>query len=149
MSELKDKFKDIRHAAINLLACREHSETELFRKLRTKGFTEDAIQQAMAVLVQENLLSNRRFIENYVHYRRGKGFGPLRIQAELIERGIQQELIDHYLKIHDNAWLAEVSSVWKKRFKNQMPQDFKTRAKQMRFLYSRGFTAEQIESVFK
>ena len=145
MSELKE----IRHAAMNLLACREHSETELYRKLRKKGFAEDAIHQVTAVLIQENLLSNNRFIENYVHYRRAKGFGPLRIQAELIERGIQEELINHHLKITDNAWFAEVSLVWQKRFKNQMPQDFKTRAKQMRFLYSRGFTAEQIESVFE
>src|SRR5579872_1190966 len=133
---------------MNLLARREHSEIELARKLRKKGFAEDSIQQVMLKLIQENLLSNNRFIENYIHFRRAKGFGPLRIQAELIERGIHEELIDHHLKITDNAWFAEVREVWRKRFKNQMPQDFKTRAAQMRFLYSRGFTSEQIESVF-
>jgi len=145
---LNDDLKEIRRAAMNLLARREHSEIELARKLRRKGFAEDHIQQAMLQLIQENLLSNHRFIENYIHFRRAKGFGPLRIQAELIERGIHEELIDHHLKITDNAWFAEVREVWRKRFKNQMPQDFKTRAAQMRFLYSRGFTSEQIESVF-
>ena len=145
---MNDDLKEIRRAAMNLLARREHSEIELARKLRRKGFAEDHIQQAMLQLIQENLLSNHRFIENYIHFRRAKGFGPLRIQAELIERGIHEELIDHHLKITDNAWFAEVREVWRKRFKNQMPQDFKTRAAQMRFLYSRGFTSEQIESVF-
>jgi regulatory protein len=145
---LNDDLKEIRRAAMNLLARREHSEIELARKLRRKGFAEDNIQQVTIQLIQENLLSNHRFIENYIHFRRAKGFGPLRIQAELIERGIHEELIDHHLKITDNAWFAEVREVWRKRFKNQMPQDFKTRAAQMRFLYSRGFTSEQIESVF-
>jgi regulatory protein len=149
LNELNDNLKEIRRAAMNLLARREHSEIELNRKLRRKGFAEENIQQVIHQLTQENLLSNNRFIENYIHFRRSKGFGPLRIQAELIERGIHAELINHYLKITDNTWFAEVRSVWQKRFKNQLPQDFKTRAAHMRFLYSRGFTAEQIESVFE
>lgn len=149
MNELNESLKDIRRAAMNLLARREHSEMEICRKLRKKGFTEESIQQVITALRQEKLLSNHRFIENYIHFRRAKGFGPLRIQAELSERGIHEELIDHHLKITDNAWFTEVREVWRKRFKNQMPRDFKTRAQQMRFLYSRGFTSEQIESVFK
>jgi len=144
-----DPLKEIRRAATGLLARREHSETEIYRKLQKKGFAEENIQQVISVLTQEKLLSNTRFIENYVYFRRGKGLGPLRIQAELMERGIPKELIDHHMKITDNAWFAEVRDVWRKRFKNRMPADFKTRAQQMRFLYSRGFTSEQIESVFK
>ena len=141
-------LKNIRHAALNLLACREHSELELCRKLIKKGFEEIYIRQLINDLTQENLLNQHRFVENYIHYRRRKGFGPIKIQAELFERGISEELIDHHLKIKDNAWFSEVRAVWQKHFKNKMPEDFKIRAKQMRFLYSRGFTIEQIESVF-
>ncbi len=134
---------------MNCLARREHSETELFNKLRKKGFAEKDIEPLLASLIHENLLNHERFIENYIHFRAEKGFGPLRIQAELSERGIGEELIDHHLKITDNAWFVKVRDVWRKRFKNQLPEDFKTRAQQSRFLYSRGFTVEQIESVFK
>ncbi len=134
---------------MNLLARREHSETELFRKLCLKGFSETDIRPVMTALLQENLVSNSRFIENYIHFRRAKGFGPLKIQAELQERGIPEELIEHHLKIADNAWLGQARTVWKKRFKNRMPTDFKSRAQQMRFLHYRGFTSEQIELVFK
>lgn len=146
---MSDPLKDIRRAATDLLARREHSETEISRKLARKGFADEIIQQVIHALTQEKLLSNERFIENYIYYRRGKGFGPLRIQAELIERGIGKELIDHHLKITDNAWFADIREAWRKRFKNKMPQDYKTRAQQMRFLYSRGFTSGQIESIFK
>ncbi len=141
-------LKEIRRAAMNFLARRDHSEVELSRKLRRKKFADELIQSVIQALTQENLLSQDRFVENYIHFRRAKGWGPLRIQAELMERGIHQELIDRYVKITDKTWFSEVRMVWQKRFKNEAPQDFKSRAKQMRFLYSRGFTSEQIESVF-
>lgn len=145
---LKEKLKDVRRAALDLLARREHSETEICRKLQKKGFAEETIQQVIHELTRDKWLSNERFIESYVASRRRRGFGPLRIRGELIERGLSKELIDPYVKITDNAWLTDVLEVWQKRFKNRMPHDLKTRAAQMRFLYSRGFTSEQIDSVF-
>lgn len=132
---------------MNLLARREHSELELMRKLRKQGFVETEIRVQIETLVKEKLLSHDRFIESYIHHRRIKGLGPLRIQAELIERGIKQELIEHHLKITDNAWFAEVRRVWQKRFKNSIPTDFKSLTQQIRFLQYRGFTSEQIDSL--
>ncbi len=133
---------------MNLLARREHSAIELFRKLRIRGFNESAIHTVLNHLTQEKLLSHERFVESYIYSRRAKGFGPLHIQAELIQRGIPQELIDPHLKITDNAWVLKIREVWQKRFKNQLPTDAKSRAQQMRFLYGRGFTGEQVESIF-
>jgi regulatory protein len=95
------------------------------------------------------LLSNLRFIENYIHFRREKGFGPLRIQAELRSKGLSEEVIEDHLKIADNAWSNIVVKLWQKRFKGIKSRDPKTIRQQMRFLYQRGFTQEQIESVFK
>ena len=112
MSEPDDSLTEIRRAAINYLARREHSETELYRKLCRKEFAEDAIRQVIQALAQENLLSNTRFVENYIYARRTRGFGPLRIQAELQQRDIPEELIEHHLQITDNAWFAEVRNVW-------------------------------------
>lgn len=131
---------------MNLLARREHSEKELRRKLRAKHFSEEDIPVVLDQLIQEGLLSNNRFIENYIHFRCSKGFGPIRIRAELMERGIAEELIDHHLNIADNIWLINVRKLWQKRFKNQLPKDFKARAQQIRFLMYRGFTQEQIDS---
>lgn len=134
---------------MNLLSRREHSESELFRKLRTKNFPLSDIELAITQLAEEGLLSNSRFIENYIHYRSNKGYGPIRIRAELIERGITEEFIEHHLNITDNAWLVNVRNVWQKRFKGVLPRDFKGRAQQMRFLQYRGFTQEQIQNIFQ
>ncbi|EKD55511.1 MAG: recombination regulator RecX [uncultured bacterium] len=132
---------------MDLLARREHSEKELWRKLLLKGFSEPDIHLMIEKLVQEKLINHDRFIEHYIYSRRTKGFGPLRIKVELIQRGLSEELIDHHLKIADNAWFTQILAIWQKRFKNSMPNDPKSSAKHMRFLQQRGFTSEQIKSI--
>jgi regulatory protein len=139
---------DTHATALRLLARREHSTHELHQKLLTKGFTPTDIEATLTTLIQEGLLSNTRFLEAYLHYRRQKGYGPLRIQAELAAKGLPEDLIDHHLNIADNAWLAEARKVWQKRFKGVIPRDFKARATMMRFLQYRGFTSTQIHSIF-
>ncbi len=88
-------------------------------------------------------------MESFIHYRRARGYGPLRIRAELLERGVPEDLIEHHLKITDNAWLDDARKAWQKRFKYRLPHDFKSRAQQMRFLQYRGFTSEQINPLFQ
>jgi regulatory protein len=131
-----------------LLSRREHSAFELQRKLINKGFSVEDVSTIIHALSDEGLLSNNRFVESYVRYRRTKGYGPLRIHAELIARGVSEDLIEHHLNMADNAWLAEARLVWQKRFKGTLPRDFKTRAEQMRFLQYRGFTPEQINNIY-
>ena len=133
---------------MNLLARREHSEKELLQKLKLRGFDQPTIQTTIATLSQEKLLSNPRFVENYIHFRCNKGFGPLRIQAELFERGILTESIEHHLKITDTIWFTKAREVWEKRFKSQPPTDLKSRAQQIRFLQYRGFSIEHIDALF-
>jgi regulatory protein len=117
--------------------------------LQQKGYESPDITTCLAALVDEGLVSNTRFTECYIHARRQKGYGPLRIHAELAARGIHQDIIEHHLNIADNAWFALAYKIWQKHFKGIMPLDFKTRARQIRFLYLRGFTAEQIDSIFR
>jgi regulatory protein len=121
---------------------------ELSRKLQHKTFHQTDIDTILSALREENFINDERFIENYIHYRRTKGYGPLRIRNELLERGITQDLIEHQLKITDNAWLEDARKAWQKRFKNRLPQDIKSRAQQMRFLHYRGFTSEHINQLF-
>jgi len=132
-----------------LLARREHSQKELQQKLRSKSDDADAIESVVAQLAEEGLLSNARFIENFIHFRKQKGYGPLRIAIELRERGISEEFITQHLNNREASWQEAAYQVWQKRFKNQVPSDFKTRAQQMRFLQYRGFTTEQIEGIYE
>lgn len=120
---------------------------ELVRKLRAKGFPEEDILKVMTDLAEKNYQSNDRFLENYISHRRKKGFGPIRIQAELIERGLSSDRIEQALHASDNSWQIDIETLWRKKFKGKQPQDFKEKVQQMRFLQYRGFTLEQIATL--
>jgi len=137
----------IRRASFDILARREHSIKELSQKLINKNFDPTNIQIIIDELIAKNFVSEIRFIENYISARQKKYFGPLHIRAELSNRGISSEQLDKYILANDQAWFELARTAWIKRFKNKPAKNFKERAQQMRFLFSRGFTNEQIQSV--
>lgn len=139
----------IRHSAIRYLSRREHSTRELFDKLGQKGFDGELIGEVLADLAQKGLLSDERFAEAYVRYRCNRGFGPVRIRQELRERGIPDDQIDDYVDEADTRWIQAVRAAHEKRFGQELPAEFKDRAKQMRYLQYRGFSHRQINAVFR
>ena len=137
--------KEIRIAAMNLLARREHSQQELQRKLLNKGFEPGEIAPVLAALATEGLLSDERFTEAFINSRRQRGSGPTKIAMELQQRGVSHELVAIYLDERDSRWTQLAIEVRTKRFGPSLPLDFKERARQMRFLQYRGFTLSQIQ----
>lgn len=132
---------------MDLLARREHSTAELRRKLRDKGFDLVAVDEALEGLTRDKLLSDERFTEAFVRSRAGKGFGPLHIQAQLRERGIGNSLSADVVKLSAAEWRERAVEAQRKRFGQAIPEDYRERARQARFLEQRGFTAEQIRAV--
>lgn len=140
--------RKIRSVALDLLAQREHSRLELQNKLLQKDFARDEVESLLNILIAENLLSDERFCEAFIRSRITKGQGELSIKEELRQRGVSNELIHHYLSSQNN-WQEKIETVRRKKFGDEIPKDFKERAKQMRFLQYRGFSIEQINEIFK
>ncbi|MFQ5643521.1 MAG: regulatory protein RecX [Thiogranum sp.] len=134
--------------ALRLLARREHSELELRNKLAARKFSDEVIATVLAGLLDEGLLSNRRFVEVYVRSRFERGYGPVRIRAELRERGIGAELMEQPLAELSQSWVESAARQRHKRFGRQVPDDYRERTRQMHFLQRRGFSGEQIRAAF-
>lgn len=132
--------------AMDYLARREHSCTELQRKLVAAGFDSDVVLQVIDKLQQQQLLSDGRFAEAYIRYRAGRGNGPARIRLELNEKGVKGDLVDELMTGGEHDWYLLASEVRTKKFGNDLPKDFKERARQARFLQYRGFSSDQIQS---
>jgi regulatory protein len=147
LTETAASVDDVRKQALNMLARREHSGAELRAKLAAKGFPSDIIDDAVSDLYHSGWLSDERFVEAYIRVRADRGYGPVRIRAELKERGVDDALILDRLDARGPQWLQRLRGVWAKRFDGIRPQDFAARARQMRFLQARGFSAEQIRIV--
>jgi len=131
-----------------MLARREHARFELRQKLEQRGFSLEDIEPILADLSEQGLLSDDRFAEVYLHHRVEAGFGPVRIRAELCQRGVGKDVIDSVLSTGNDEWLSVLRRVWHKRFGETVPKEFRERMKQMRYLQYRGFTNDQIRILF-
>ena len=145
MSNPAPKKPSARLAAMDLLARREHSLAELREKLAAREFDPEEIEAALAGLARQGLASDARFTEGFIAARIRKGQGPIRIRAELAERGIDAEAIARALA-EAADWLALAREVRARRFGAAAPKDFRERARQSRFLQYRGFAADQIRA---
>ena len=83
-----------------------------------------------------------------VAMRQRQDKGSVVIRLELRNKGVASELIERFVDDYDSVWLELVREVWRKKFRSTLPVDSRERAKQMRFLQSRGFASRHIQSVF-
>lgn len=139
--------KDLRLQAMNLLARREHSRQELYRKLSRRGAEASLIDSVLDQLAADGLLSDERFAEAYTTARARKGHGPQRISQELEERGVGPSLIKVTLDGFDDQWLSDLRRLWKKRWPHQAIDSSEERNKRWRFIQYRGYTWEQFKQV--
>ncbi len=137
---------DIRFAAMNLLARREHSRLELVRKLQGRVENRELLEQALDRLIDDNLLDDERFCEAFVRMRANGGYGPVRVRAELKEKGVSDDLAAQYMALHETDWFEQVHVVFEKKYGQNPETDAKNRAKQQRFLAQRGYSFEQIKA---
>lgn len=139
--------KSINAVLFKLLAKRDYTKKELFNKLKILEYSAVEIEEALNQASEQGFINDHRFIENYIRRRIIRGYGPLRIQIELEEKGIDTN--DILECISDQMfWETLAEKVRKKRFGETIPEDFTEKAKQMRFLQYRGFTKEQIREAF-
>jgi regulatory protein len=142
--EETDPAAEVVDRARRLLASREHSRLELTHKLRARGFGGTEIAQALDRLVAEGALDESRLAEQYIAERAAKGFGPLRIRAELLAKGLSDSLIDPHLDTMRDDWGAYMAEIYDRRFGSEPPPDHAEYARRGRFLEQRGFPPEMI-----
>ncbi len=137
----------LRARALGLLARREHTRTELQRKLGLYAEDPQALADLLDDLSRRGWLSDVRFAEALVQSKQAK-FGTTRLAYELRDRGVADSVIREQLSGLKETDLARAHQVWLSKF-GTIPADTKTRAKQMRFLQSRGFSLEVIGKVVR
>ncbi len=137
----------LRNRALGLLARREHSRTELQRKLAAHAEDPQELVDLLDDLSRRGWLSDVRFAEALVQSKQAK-FGTKRLAYELRERGVADSVIREQLADLKDSELERARQVWQSKF-GVIPTDAKARAKQMRFLQSRGFSLDVISKVVR
>lgn len=136
----------LREQALAYLARREHSRAELARKLKHAGHNPEDITALLDEFEARNWLSDRRFAESWVtdHLARS---GAVKLAYELKQRGIDETIINDVLAATRNGELDRAREVWRKKF-GILPTNAQEKAKQMRFMQSRGFGLDTLRQLF-
>ncbi len=127
---------------MNLLARREHSRWELARKLRRRFSDEQLLARELQRLADENLQSDERYAQSYAWQRAGRGYGPLRLRQEMRERGLSDSEIASAFDSDDFDWFALATEAFHKKFGKPGHVELKEKARRIRFMQYRGFSAE-------
>jgi regulatory protein len=131
--------------ALRYLAAREHSRSELERKLKPYEETPGQLSQVLDELQAKDFISEARVVESVINRRAGR-FGASRIKYELQNKGLGAEAVANAVNSLKSSELERAQEIWRKRFHGPAP-DAATRAKQMRFLAARGFGGDVIRRV--
>jgi regulatory protein len=138
----------LRERALRLLARREHARAELERKLAPHAESAQALAALLDDLSARALLSDERYVEMRLHAREAR-FGNARLAYELRTQGVSEELVATALAASEDE-LGRARRVWQRRFGDRPETpDASERARQMRFLSSRGFSGKTIRRVLR
>lgn len=89
----------IRDKLLMLLGRRDHTRTELDRKLKQRGADPDLLQEELDWLDERGYLNHRDFASRFVRDKlQLRGWGPVKIRGELIKRGVSKEIADTTLE---------------------------------------------------
>ena len=142
-----DAYKAIYNKALDIISRREHSQKELSNKLIKKFDIPELVDSVIHGLLEKNLLNDYRYSESYVVARKRKGFGPKKIGYELVSRGVNENIASEVIDA-EGGWNEAALKAFNKKFKAGIGEDFKEQNKQKAFLQNRGFSFQEIDSVF-
>jgi regulatory protein len=129
---------------MRLLARREHSRAELRDKLVGRGFENDSVEELLQGLEDQDLLSDERFAMSLIASRAETGYGPKRIDLELRNRGVSEELAREALAKAEVDWGQQVTDQAVRKFGSDPAQTFPEWARRARYLERRGFGQDAI-----
>ena len=133
---------ELRERVLRLLARREHSRVELVRKLGQAGFAQHDIDVLLDEFEGKSWLSDQRFAESYVADHRARA-GSIKLTYDLRQRGVSDVIIEDVLSKNRDSELERAREVWRKKY-GAPPTDAADKARQTRFMQSRGFTLDAI-----
>jgi regulatory protein len=125
--------------ALGLLVRREHSRSELTRKLKDRGIERDDAAAALDVLAGQDFQNDARFAQAWARTRAGAGYGPVRIRAELATHALSREEIAAALAACETDWDDLARALAARRFRPADLANPAQRRKAVDWLLRRGF----------
>jgi regulatory protein len=148
----QNKLFHIKQRAFRLLGRRQHSSSELRRKLWNKDYEQKLIDQVIDDLKSKGYLDDEAFIRAFVAEKsKMKSWSTKRLKSELIKRGISQKQIGTIINEqpketeYDNA--LKLANKKYEQLLKRISEPNELRDKLSTFLFSKGFDYDLIKEV--
>ena len=142
--------------ALTFLERRDRTEAEVRERLAKAGFGADAVDAALAKLIELGFVNDADYATRYIEALARKGRGRLRIREELRRKGLPEELARNALEDgYGRAQEEETALVEARKAYSELPPELirteprKAAEKVSRRLVSRGFPYEIIGEVME
>lgn len=146
---------DLYQYALFMLSRRDYGKAELFARMKRRMYEknegiidEPLIEKVLERLSEQHFLDDERVVALMMQGYIRKGYGPLRIKQEMRQKGFADALVEKNFANVDVDWFEKAAYVRSKKFGDNLPQDFKEKSKQIRYLQYRGFFGDMIYELF-
>ena len=135
-----DSYREALDLALRRLKVKDRFESEVRSFLA--DFPTDSIERVIRFLKERRIIDDTKTTLSLIERYSGKrAIGLEKLRAELLERGAPEETISSLLSDHSEGERERMLTALTAKFS---PGD-DARAKAARFLFSRGFTEDEIE----
>jgi regulatory protein len=131
--------------ALRALALREYTRAELAAKLQPHEEAPGQLAQVLDRLQAKDFLNDQRAADALVH-RKASRQGASRVLYALRAKGVDASTVQAAAQQLKATEQARAQEVWRRKF-GAPPADSAERARQMRFLASRGFAGDVVRRV--
>ncbi len=142
---------EARLAAVRLLAYRPRSRAELVRRLKTRGFKRDIIDQVIHDLERLGYVDDRGYAQSLAESLVQSGrFGPRAIKAKLRQRGLPADVVREAVEdaVGEMDEYQTARDLAQRRLERLAKLDpLKKRQRLYSFLIRRGFSPEVVRDV--
>ena len=136
--------RSLKAQAIRLLARREYARAELESRLVSAGADRAEACSTLDDLGAQGLISDQRFARALVGKKAGS-YARRSIAGALKAKGVAPHEIEDALREADLDDDKALAALWQRRF-GQLPASDREKARQVRYLQSRGFS---LSAIFK
>jgi regulatory protein len=132
----------LRAQAISLLARREYARSELEQRLIAKGAPRSEVGPVLDELIAQGYLSDARYARAMAARKAG-GYSRRSIAEVLKSKGVARTDIERALTEAETDDEKALRALWQRRY-GKSPVDEREKARQVRFLQTRGFALSAI-----
>jgi regulatory protein len=138
--------------ALGWLEYRPRSRAEIERKLALAGFPSQTIEATLEKLCSLGLLDDERFAESWCRTRvEQRGYGRLRVERELREKGVAPSLIREAVReiFGEEEGKGRAQRLLERRFREKDLTDPRILRRAAGFLQRRGYPSSVIAEVLR